>query len=314
MKRKLIIGTRSSPLALWQAEFVKAELSKKFPHLDISLRHIKTTGDKILDAPLAKIGDKGLFTREIEQVMLDGEIDLAVHSLKDLPTQTPEGLYISTITEREDTRDVLIAKGKYTVKTLPQNAKVATSSLRRKSQLLAVRPDLEMVDMRGNLNTRFKRFEEGDADAMLLAYAGVHRLEFSAHISEIIDSNIMLPAVGQGALGIEIRIGDDETKEIVDILNHSETERCAKCERSLLRHLEGGCQIPIGAHARYENGTFKFSAFVGSLDGKRGLRKDVERTGITTVEQTEAIGIEVAEMLLKEGANEILAEIRPANA
>jgi len=314
LKKELIIGTRSSPLALWQAEFIKAELSKHYPSLEISLRHIKTTGDKILDAPLAKIGDKGLFTREIEHVMLRKEIDLAVHSLKDLPTETPEGLIITAITEREDNRDVLISKGKYTLQTLPKGAIVATSSLRRRSQLLHLRPDLEVVDMRGNLNTRFKRFEEGNAEAMLLAFAGVHRLEFSEHIAEIISFDDILPAVGQGALGIETRIDDEETRELLKVLNHAETELCTKCERSLLRTLEGGCQIPIGAHARVENGTFHFSAYVGSIDGKRAIKKSVSRESVTAVEEAEKIGIEVAEAATADGANEILAEIRTDNA
>lgn len=311
MKDKLVIGTRSSALALWQAEFVKAELQKHYPDLDISLRKINTTGDKILDSPLAKIGDKGLFTRDIEHVMLRNEIDLAVHSLKDLPTITPDGLIISAISEREDTRDVLIAKGKYTVETLPKGAVVATSSLRRRSQLLSYRPDLKTVDIRGNLNTRFKRFEEGDADAMLLAYAGVYRLEFSEHISEIISPDVIIPAVGQGALGIETRIDDEETRKLISVLNDTETEICAKCERALLRTLEGGCQIPIGAAARFEDGTFKFSAYVGSLNGETAIRKHVEFPSVDTVEAAEKIGIDLAEEMRGEGADEILKEIRP---
>ncbi len=311
MKDKLVIGTRSSALALWQAEYVKAQLEKHYPELDISLRHIKTTGDKILDAPLAKIGDKGLFTREIEHVMLRNEIDLAVHSLKDLPTITPDGLIISAISEREDTRDVLIAKGDHTIKTLPEGAVVATSSLRRRSQLLSYRPDLKTVDIRGNLNTRFKRFEEGEADAMLLAYAGVYRLEFSDRISEIIAPDVIIPAVGQGALGIETRIDDDKTRKLVSVLNDAETEICAKCERSLLRTLEGGCQIPIGASARFEDGKFKFSAYVGSLNGERAIRKNVEYQSVTTVESAEAIGVEIANIMRNEGAEDILKEIRP---
>ncbi len=314
MKDKLVIGTRSSALALWQAEFVKAELEKHYPQLDISLRKINTTGDKILDSPLAKIGDKGLFTRDIEHVMLRNEIDLAVHSLKDLPTITPDGLIISAISDREDTRDVLIAKGDYTVKTLPEGAVVATSSLRRRSQLLSYRPDLKTVDIRGNLNTRFKRFEEGDADAMLLAYAGVYRLEFSEHISEIIAPDVIIPAVGQGALGIETRIDDNVTREIISVLNDKETELCAKCERALLRTLEGGCQIPIGASARFEDGKFKFSAYVGSLNGDRAIRKNVEFQTVDSVEAAEKIGIDLAEEMRNEGADEILKEIRPEEA
>ncbi|NTV82579.1 MAG: hydroxymethylbilane synthase, partial [Chlorobaculum sp.] len=201
MKKELIIGTRSSPLALWQAEFTKAELSRRFPDMNITLKLVKTTGDVLLDSPLSKIGDMGLFTKDIEKHLIAGEIDLAVHSLKDVPTGTPEGLVITSFTEREDTRDVIISKSGKGIKDLPPNARMATSSLRRMSQLLSMRPDLQIMDIRGNLNTRFKKFDDGEFDAMMLAYAGVFRLEFSDRISEILPHDVMLPAVGQGALG-----------------------------------------------------------------------------------------------------------------
>jgi hydroxymethylbilane synthase len=310
LKQQLIIGTRSSPLALWQAEFTKAELSRHYPELDIQLKLVKTTGDVLLDSPLSKIGDMGLFTKDIEKHLLAKEIDLAVHSLKDVPTETPEGLILSAFTEREDTRDVIISKNGENLKQLRPDAKIATSSLRRTSQLLSMRPDFEMGDIRGNLNTRFKKFDESDFDAMILAYAGVHRLNFGDRISEILPLDVMLPAVGQGALGIETRIDDEQTREIVKVMNNQNSEFCTKAERALLRHLQGGCQIPIGAYATYINGTLHLSAFVGSVDGKRAIRNEITKDNVTEASHAEQAGVELAEELMKQGANEILAEIR----
>ncbi|EAT58205.1 hydroxymethylbilane synthase [Chlorobium ferrooxidans] len=310
MKKQLIIGTRSSPLALWQAEFTKTELSRHFPELDIKLKLVKTTGDVLLDSPLSKIGDMGLFTKDIEKHLIAKEIDLAVHSLKDVPTGTPEGLIITSFTEREDTRDVIISKGGVKLKELPANAKMATSSLRRMSQLLSLRPDLDIRDIRGNLNTRFQKFDAGEFDAMMLAYAGVYRLNFSDRISEILPHEVMLPAVGQGALGIETRVDDEQTREIVRILNHSNTEYCCRAERALLRHLQGGCQIPIGAYGSFQNGTLKLLAYVGSVDGKVGLHDEITKTGLTSPEQAEEAGIALAEKLLAQGADAILSQIR----
>ena len=309
MKKEIIIGTRSSPLALWQAEFTKAELSKHFPELNITLKLVKTTGDVLLDSPLSKIGDMGLFTKDIEKHLIAKEIDLAVHSLKDVPTGTPEGLMITSFTEREDTRDVIISKSGKGIKDLPQNARMATSSLRRMSQLLSMRPDLQILDIRGNLNTRFKKFDDGEFDAMMLAYAGVFRLEFSDRISEILPHDVMLPAVGQGALGIETRVDDMETREIVRVMNDNNTEICCRAERSLLRHLQGGCQIPIGAYGSYVAGTLKLLAYVGSVNGKTAIRNEVTKA-VKTPEEAEAVGIELAEILLSMGAEKILAEIR----
>jgi hydroxymethylbilane synthase len=309
LKKEIIIGTRSSPLALWQADYTKAELSKHFPELNITLKLIKTTGDVLLDSPLSKIGDMGLFTKDIEKHLLANEIDLAVHSLKDVPTGTPEGLVITSFTEREDTRDVIISKSGKGIKDLPLNARMATSSLRRMSQLLSMRPDLKIVDIRGNLNTRFKKFDDGEFDAMMLAYAGVFRLEFSDRISEILPHDTMLPAVGQGALGIETRTDDAETREIVRVLNDSNTEICCRAERALLRHLQGGCQIPIGCYGSYIGGTLKLLAYVGSVDGKTAIRNEVARA-LSTPEEAEAVGIELAEVLLSMGAEKILSDIR----
>ncbi len=309
-KQQVRIGTRKSPLALWQAEFVKAELQARFPDLDFSLHHIQTTGDKILDSPLSKIGDKGLFTREIEHALLRGEIDLAVHSLKDLPTKTPDGLAISAITKREDTRDVLISKTPTTLLTLPNGAKVATGSLRRRSQLLACRPDLEIHDMRGNLNTRFQKFFESEFDAMLLAFAGVHRLKMDDNISELISHDFILPAVGQGALAVETRQDDTFINEMIQPLNHFETELAVSAERSLLRTLEGGCQIPIGAFASFDGERFKLSAFVGSLDGKATLRETLVKSGVSSLSDAETVGVELAERLREKGCDKILNAIR----
>jgi len=309
-KQQVRIGTRKSPLALWQAEFVKTELQAHFPDIDFSLHHIQTKGDKILDSPLSKIGDKGLFTREIEHALLRREIDLAVHSLKDLPTKTPDGLAISAITKREDTRDVLISKTPTTLLTLPTGAKVATGSLRRRSQVLALRPDLEIHDIRGNLNTRFQKFFESEFDAMLLAFAGVHRLKMDDKISELISHDLILPAVGQGALAIETRQDDTFIIEMIQPLNHFETELAVSAERSLLRTLEGGCQIPIGAYASFEDGHFNLSAFVGSLDGKETLRESLVKSSLASLSDAETVGIELAERLHEKGCDKILNAIR----
>jgi|YNPBryulayer2012_1023412.scaffolds.fasta_scaffold03008_3 hydroxymethylbilane synthase len=314
MKKACIrIGTRKSPLALWQAEFIKAELQTRFPDTEFSLCHIQTTGDKILDSPLSKIGDKGLFTREIEHALLRREIDLAVHSLKDLPTKTPDGLAISAITKREDTRDVLISKTPTTLLTLPKGAKLATGSLRRRAQVLALRPDLEIHDIRGNLNTRFKKFFESQFDAMLLAFAGVHRLKMDDKISELISHDLILPAVGQGALAIETRQDDTFIIEMIQLLNDFETELAVKAERSLLRSLEGGCQIPIGAFASFDDEHFKLSAFVGSLDGKDTLRETLIKSRIASIADAEATGIELADHLRQKGCDKILSMIRSAS-
>ncbi|MDX2129113.1 MAG: hydroxymethylbilane synthase [Chloroherpetonaceae bacterium] len=309
MKSHLKIGTRSSPLALWQANFVKEKIEAKFSELNVELVHIKTTGDKILDSPLSKIGDKGLFTREIEHALIRKEIDLAVHSLKDLPTLTPPGLKIAAITERENTQDVLIAKKQILFSELPNRAKIATGSLRRKSQLLALRPDLEIHDIRGNLNTRFKKFDESDFDAMMLAYAGVFRLGFHERISYRFSESELLPAVGQGALGIETREQDSEIEEMINHLNHPPTEFATKAERALLRVLEGGCQIPIGAYAVCDRHLLKISAYVGSLDGRKSIRHSISGSSYSVLD-AEALGMTLANELLKNGAREILDEIR----
>ncbi len=309
MREKITIGSRGSALALWQTNWVKAELEKYFPLLQIDVELIKTTGDKILDSPLSKIGDKGLFTKELETALLDKRIDLAVHSLKDVPTKVPDGLWISAITEREDVRDVFVAPSgsKYnSLDNLPVGASVATGSLRRKCQLLNWRNDLQIIDIRGNLNTRFAKLDESDWAGMILACAGVVRLGWEKRITQILPLEKMLPAVGQGALGIETRTDEASVNEIVLKLNHRATEISTKGERALLRHLEGGCQIPIGAFGRIEAGVFKLDALIGSLDGKRIVRDSIEGNP----EDSEKLGIELAERLLKNGGDKILREIR----
>ena len=250
---RVIIGSRGSELALWQANWVQAELQKRFSDMAVEIQIIKTKGDKILDSPLSKIGDKGLFTREIESALLAKEIDIAVHSLKDLPTQLPDGLMLGAICEREDVRDVFIPHPSNPIKTLldqPMNAKIATGSLRRKCQVLNLRRDFSIIDIRGNLNTRMKKLEESDWSGMLLARAGVVRLGWKEKIGETIDAEKILPAVGQGALGIEIREGDEQIATPVRSLHHYNTAQAALAERALLRRLEGGCQVPMGTFGR----------------------------------------------------------------
>jgi hydroxymethylbilane synthase len=310
---RVVIGSRGSELALWQANWVQRELHKRFPALEIPVEIIKTKGDKILDSPLSKIGDKGLFTREIEAALLAKEIDLAVHSLKDLPTELPDGLTIGAICEREDVRDVFIPHPNNSVKKLfdqPKGAKIATGSLRRKCQLLRLRPDLEIIDIRGNLNTRMKKLEESDWAGMMLARAGVIRLGWQDRIGETVDAEKILPAVGQGALGIEIRVGDERIAELAKTLHHYFTAQAALAERALLRKLKGGCQVPIGTFGRIEeeNGekVLKLDAMVGSLDGKTVVRGKMHGAPSTA----ERIGEQLAETLLKGGADRILESIR----
>ena len=275
--RKFIIGSRGSELALWQTHFVKATLKKHFPELNLEVKIIKTTGDKLLDVALAKIGDKGLFTKQIETALLNREIDLAVHSLKDLQTVQPTGLCIGAVSKREIANDVLVAKNCASIADLPANAKVGTGSLRRRSQLLHLRPDLEITEIRGNLQTRFRKFDESDLDAMILAFAGVHRMNLDTRISQIIPIETMLPAVGQGAMAVEIRDEDAELKEFLQVLHDDETHTCIVAERAFLRTLEGGCQVPIGANATLNGDHIHLEGFVGSLNGQINWREKNQR-------------------------------------
>lgn len=308
---KLIIGSRGSELALWQSNWVKRELEKRFPKLSVEIVVIKTKGDKITDSPLSKIGGKGIFTREIDEALLDGRIDLSVHSLKDLPTQIPENLTIGAVTEREDVHDVFISHPKKNYKSLdelPRGAKIATGSLRRKSQLLHHRRDFKIVDIRGNVLTRLQKLDGSDWDGMVLARAGLMRLNLTDHITEIIPIDVLLPAVGQGALAIEVRADDHEVMKLVKAVNDEATELATSAERTLLKHLEGGCQVPIGAYARIENGELKMDALIGSIDGKTLIRSTIhgDPTRATDIATT------LAEILLQGGGEKILREIRPS--
>jgi hydroxymethylbilane synthase len=308
-KNKVVIGTRGSKLALWQAEWVKAELQRLNPGLEIELNKIKTTGDKILDVPLAKVGGKGLFVKEIEEALLKGEADLAVHSMKDVPTEFPESLYLAVICEREDPRDAFIAQNKEqgarSLKDLPQGATVGTSSLRRSCQLLSKRPDLKIVQLRGNLETRFRKLDEGQFDAMILAAAGVKRLGWQQRITEVIEPAISLPAIGQGAVGIECRINDEFINQLIAPLNHKETSICVRAERALLKRLQGGCQVPIAAYATIKDGRIVMDGLVGSVTGDRIIKEHLEGK----IEDAETIGITLGEKLLSKGADKILAEV-----
>lgn len=306
LKKSYVIGSRGSALALWQTNFVKTQLETFFPDTTFEVKIIKTTGDKLLDVALAKIGDKGLFTKQIESALLSGEIDLAVHSLKDLQTVQPEGLCIGAVSSRETPNDVLISKQYGSIDDLPKGAKVATGSLRRKSQLLNYRPDLQIFEIRGNVQTRFAKFEESDLDAMILAYAGVHRLNLDAHIKQIIPFEIMLPAVGQGAMAVEIRNNDDQIKILLEQLNDAEAKFCVTAERSFLRALEGGCQVPIGANARLENGKIHLKGMAGNIDGSVNLRETI--SGETS--DAENLGKSLARILIGKGADKLLEQTR----
>jgi hydroxymethylbilane synthase len=305
MPSELNIGTRGSQLALFQANWVKDQLVQAHPDLHVTLIKIKTTGDKIQDAPLAKIGGKGLFVKEIEEALLQKRIDLAVHSVKDIPTEFPKGLYLSAITKREDPRDVLISKDGKTLKDLPQGAKIGTSSLRRQAQLLHFRSDVELIPLRGNLDTRLKKLKTMNLDAIILAFAGVKRLGFEERITEIIPPEISLPAIGQGALGIETRTDDHTVENQIRCLNDRDSSIAITAERAFLKKLEGGCQVPIAAYARVVETTLQIDGLVGTIDGKSLIRHHVEGP----IEKAESLGVELAAILLDKGAKEILDEV-----
>ncbi|MDH7604373.1 MAG: hydroxymethylbilane synthase [Melioribacter sp.] len=305
-KEKLIIGSRGSELALWQANFVKKELERKNKNLSVEIKIIKTKGDKILDVALSKIGDKGLFTKEIENELLNGNIDIAVHSLKDLQTDIPHELKLAAVTKRHNVEDVLITRKKgIKIKDLKENAVVATGSLRRKAQLLHLRPDLQIVDLRGNVPTRIKKFIESDWDAIILARAGIERLKMNKYISSIISTEEILPAVGQGALGIEIHRENIFAEKILESINDENTFIAVRAERALLKYLEGGCQIPIGAFGEVKSNGLYLDALIASIDGTLTFRKKIRGSK----NNPEKLGIELAKDLLKAGASEILKEI-----
>jgi len=305
MKSIITIGTRGSELALWQANWVKSSLLKRYSSLQVELLIIKTKGDKILDVPLAKVGGKGLFVKEIEEALLNNTIDLAVHSMKDMPADIPEGLCICAVPEREVPNDVLISHKKLTLSGLPEGAKIGTSSLRRSSQILNYRPDIQILPLRGNLNTRIKKLESENLDAIVLAAAGMKRLGLENKISEYIDLETLLPAVGQGALCIETRQEDPDTHEIVSQLDHEKTSTVTKSERAFLHRLEGGCQVPMAAYGTIKRSELTLTGMVAEIDGKRIIKKTTKGP----VEQAEQIGIELAELLINLGANEILERL-----
>ena len=297
----LRLGTRKSKLALWQANFVKEKLEAL--GCKVELVPITTTGDKILDAPLAKIGGKGLFVKEIENALLAGEIDLAVHSLKDVPMIIPEGLTLSAITEREEPYDVLISRNGKKLEELPSGAVVGTSSLRRQVQIKRRRGDLRVEILRGNVDTRLRKLKEGLYDAIVLAYAGVKRMGFSGEISQILED--FIPAVGQGSLAIETRAEDERVINFVKVLNHEESWLSAVCERAFLRELQGGCQVPIGAYAWMEGDRIRIKGFISDLEGERFLEGYEEGS----LQEAEEMGKRLAQRLLREGGEEILKEI-----
>ena len=304
MKKEIKIGSRGSALALWQANRVKDLLSEKYPELTVIIEKIITSGDRFLDTPLSAVGGKGLFTKEIEEALLDHRIDIAVHSMKDVPAILPDGLSIEVITEREDPRDVLISKGNIILKNLPQKARVGTSSLRRQAQLLKFRPDLKITPLRGNVGTRINKLENNSFDAIVLAAAGVKRLKWENKISEYIDTEICLPAIGQGALGLEIRVDDQDILQYINSFDHHQTHTALIAERAILKKLQGGCQVPIAAYGEVDEKNIKLSALVSSINGKRFIKEN----GVAFLNKAEELGLEVAEKLLSNGADEIIHE------
>ena len=303
--KRLTVGTRGSALALCQTNWTVGQLRARHPGLEIAIEVIKTKGDRILDVPLAKIGDKGLFVKELEQAQLDGEIDFAVHSMKDLPTEMTEGLCIAAVPAREDPSDALVSNG-LGLRDLPANARIGSSSLRRCAQLLNFRADLRICDLRGNLDTRLRKLDAGQYDAIVLACAGLNRLGWADRITEKIPTEICLPAVGQGALAIQARAGDDETLRLLSAMEHAETRTAVMAERSLMRVLEGGCQVPVGALGCLRDGKLHLVGVVASLDGARVVRAEVSGDP----SDPESLGRELARILLAGGADEILRELR----
>ncbi|MDR4493805.1 MAG: hydroxymethylbilane synthase [Nitrospirales bacterium] len=304
-RSQLVIGTRGSQLALWQAEWVKSQILGVDQNLQVTLQRIQTSGDKIQDVPLAKIGGKGLFVKEIEEALLNGSIDLAVHSMKDVPSMLPDGLTIICVPEREDPRDAFLGHEGVTLQQLPRGAKIGTSSLRRQSQLLHYRHDLRIEVLRGNLDTRLRKLQEGRFDAILLAGAGLKRLGWDRHVTEYLGVDICLPAIGQGALGLEGRADDMFVRELVARFEHLPTRRAVDAERAFLSRLEGGCQVPIAGHATLCGDTVTLEGLVVSLDGKRYVR----RCQSGAEKDAESLGVRLAEQLLDEGAAPILQEI-----
>ncbi|HBD23813.1 MAG TPA: hydroxymethylbilane synthase [Oceanospirillaceae bacterium] len=304
----LRIATRESQLALWQAEFIKAELERHHPGLQVELLGMKTKGDIILDVPLAKVGGKGLFVKELEQAMLDNRADIAVHSMKDVPMEFPDGLGLAIICDREDPTDAFVSNQYASLDDLPEGAKVGTSSLRRQLQIKAARPDLTLLDLRGNVNTRLAKLDNGDYDAIILASAGLLRLNFAERIRSRLPIELSLPAGGQGAVGVECRTNDARTRALLAPLHHKDTADRVLAERALNRRLEGGCQVPIACYAELHDDNLYLRGLVGDPSGKTVLR--AEATGPRA--KAEQLGVQVAEMLLDQGAGAILAKVYAA--
>lgn len=305
MKEIIRIATRQSPLALWQANFVKSELESHFPELQVELVTMVTKGDIILDTPLAKIGGKGLFVKELELALLEHRADIAVHSMKDVPMTFPSGLGLAVICEREDPRDAFVSNRYQSLSDLPSGSVVGTSSLRRQCQLMAAYPHLTIKSLRGNVGTRLGKLDNGEYDAIILASAGLIRLGLSERIAHFIDVDTSLPASGQGAVGIETRLNDERVLKYVRVLEHLPTTYCVRAERAMNARLQGGCQVPIGGFATLNGGILSMNALVGSLDGSQIIRAK----GTAPQEQAEHLGIEIAEYLLAQGADRILADV-----
>ncbi len=304
-QKSLKIATRQSPLALWQANYVKDLLQQLYPDLNVELVPMVTKGDVILDSPLAKIGGKGLFVKELENALLNKEADIAVHSMKDVPMQFPEGLGLAVICKREDPRDAFVSNSYRTLAELPQGAVVGTSSLRRQCQLKTLRPDLEIRSLRGNVGTRLSKLDNGDYDAIILASAGLIRLGLAERIASFIDVEQSLPAAGQGAVGIECRTDDVAVQQLLAPLADAETTSCVLAERAMNNRLQGGCQVPIGGYAVLRDGELYLRALVGSVDGSTIIRAE----GKSAVENADVLGVQIAEQLLAQGADKILQDI-----
>jgi len=306
MKNKIIVGTRGSQLALYQAYKVKDTLGKAFPGLNVEVEIIHTKGDKILDVALSKIGDKGLFTKEIETALLAGEVDIAVHSLKDLPTVLPEGLKLGAVLERAEFRDALVSKDGRKISELTPDDIIATSSLRRKAGLLRINKNFKIVDIRGNVNTRLKKMEEGYCDAMIMAAAGLQRIKLDKYITEILKPEVLVPATSQGVIAIESRIGDTEIDAYLNEINHPETWNAIQVERGFLHSIEGGCQVPVGCYTKTDGDSISITGFVAAIDGTEYLLD--KESG--SVNEGKKIGEKLAKKLIEKGAAKILADIR----
>lgn len=304
-QKTLRIATRKSPLAIWQAEYVSSRLTALYPDLEVELVRMVSKGDQILDSPLSKVGGKGLFVKELEEGMLEGNADIAVHSMKDVPMEFPEGLGLAVIMEREDPRDAFVSNTYDSLADLPEGSIVGTSSLRRSAQIQDRYPHLQIRSLRGNVNTRLAKLDAGEYDAIILAAAGLIRLGFNDRIRSCLSPEDSLPAMGQGAVGIECRVDDEELLKLIDPLNHVETRIRVEAERAMNHRLNGGCQVPIAGYALLENGEVFLRGLVGEPDGSKTYRAE----GRAPAEQAEALGIQIAEDLLSQGAGEVLAKL-----